>query len=126
MSLFIRQERPRHIWCAMVVLVAVCALTVSLATRYGGPWTASSHVVSSVHGHSSVDAKRQHLTKNAATWVPPLVCFDPLGSPDFHPRIAPAGPPVPGLRLEESLYNRPPPSASSLSKEFIRLYGAAC
>src|SRR5580698_10308682 len=109
MSLSMNPEQRRHTLCAVVVLVAVCALTVSLATRYGGPWAASSQVVSSAHGHSSVDAKRQHLTKNAATWVPPLVCFDPLGSPSFYPRIAPAGPPVPGLLLEESLYNRPPP-----------------
>jgi len=31
-------------------------------------------------------------------------------APIVYPRVAPAGPPLPTLLLEENLYNRPPPS----------------
>jgi hypothetical protein len=33
-----------------------------------------------------------------------------LPAPTSYPRIAPAGPPIPTVLLETSLYNRPPPS----------------
>ena len=109
------EAQRRKSWCALVVLVAVCSLTVSVATRYSSRWEASSPTVKTVQTHTSPDVKRQRLAKNAATWIPPVARFDILRAPIFYPRITPAGPPVPSLLFEESLYNRPPPSSQSLS-----------
>ncbi|HWW13720.1 MAG TPA: hypothetical protein VN310_03575 [Candidatus Dormibacteraeota bacterium] len=108
-------NRPHRHWCAVVVLVAVCSLTVSVATRYCSPLGTSSLTMKTVQTHTSPDAKRQRLTKNAANWVPPVVCFDILQSPSSYPRIAPAAPPIPSLFFEENLYNRPPPSSELFS-----------
>jgi hypothetical protein len=109
------EDRRRRWWCAVVVLVAVCSLIVSVATRYSSTFDASSTAVNAGQIHTSPEAKRQHLAKDAANWLPPVICFSVLQSPSSYPRIAPAGPPIPGLVLEESLYNRPPPSFESLS-----------
>ena len=100
----------------MVVLVAICSLIVSVATRYSSAGLPSSTTPrAAFQVHASPEAKRQHLAKDAADWVPPVICFILLQSPRSYPRIAPAGPPIPGLLLEESLYNRPPPSSESFS-----------
>jgi|SRR5271165_6036421 len=108
------EDRRRQGWCAAVVLVAVCSLIVSLATRYSYTCDAPT-TVKAVQIHKSPEAKRQRLAKDAADWMPPMIYFSVLQSPSSYPRIAPAGPPVPGLLFEESLYNRPPPSSESLS-----------
>jgi|SRR5271170_3165945 len=106
---FVDQRRKN--WCAVIILLAVCSLTMSLATRYGALWGDSSHAVRTVHTHGSLDAKRQRLTKNAATWLPPVFSFTVLEDPGFYPSISPAGPAAPTLLFEENLFNRPPPSA---------------
>lgn len=95
---------------AAVVLVAVFALTVSVATRYCAPQTSSAYASRTAHKHSSPEQIRQHLTKNAVTWMPQVAQTGIVQAQTFYPRIAPAGPPIPGLLQEESLYNRPPPS----------------
>ncbi len=108
--------RRHRNWCALVVLLAVCSLTVSVATRYSSSsWDASSLAVKTVRTHTTPNAKRQRLAKNAATWVPPLICFDVFRSPSSYPRIAPAGPPIISFMMEDNLYNRPPPSSAFLS-----------
>ncbi len=109
------EGRRHRTWCALVVLAAVCSLTVNVATRYSSPLNPSSPTVKTVRTHTAPDAKRQRLAKNAADWAPPVVCFDVLRSPRSYPRISPAGPPIPNLLLEESLYNRPPPFSESFS-----------
>jgi|SRR5271163_2438096 len=111
MSLRPFEDRRRKSWCAVVVLIAVCLLTVSVATRYCSAGDVSPLAVKTVQGHGASDAKRQRLAKNAAAWVPPLVSFDVLRSPSSYARIAPAPPLIPNLLLEENLYNRPPPSS---------------
>ena len=109
-------EGPRRKnWCAVVVLVAVCSLIVSLATRYSTPCDAPLPTVKSVQNHTYTDAKRQRLVKDAANWMPPVTCVDGLSVPNFYPRIAPAGPPIPTLVLEENVYKRPPPYFQSFS-----------
>jgi hypothetical protein len=109
------EDQQRKGWCAVVVLAAVCSLTVSVATRYSSSWDVSAPTVKTVQAHTTPEAKRQHLDKDAANWVPPLVCFDALRSPSSYPRTAPAEPPTQNLLLEESLFNRPPPSFEFLS-----------
>lgn len=102
-------EGPRRRnWCAFVVLLAVFALTVSVATRYCAPQS-SAGTVRTVHKHAAPEQIRQRLTKNTVNWMPQVVQTGILQAATFYPRIAPAGPPVPGLLLEKSLYNRPPP-----------------
>jgi hypothetical protein len=101
--------------CAVVVLVAVCALIVSVATRYSSTRDLSPTTVRAFNTHASPEAKRQHLAKDAADWFVPVVCFSILQSPRTYPRIAPAVSPIPRLFFEESLYNLPPPSSESFS-----------
>jgi len=105
-------EDQRHrTWCAVVVLVAVCSLTLSVATRYSAPLAAFSTGVRVVQTHTSPEASRQRLNKDAAKWIPPVVCIGVLQAPTSYPRVAPAAPPIRTLLLEENLYRRPPPSS---------------
>ena len=99
----------RRNWCAGIVVLAVFALTVSVATRYCAPQRSSTYTTRTVHKHSSPEQIRQHLTKSATNWMPQVVQTGILQAETFYPRIAPAGPPIPGLLLAKSLYNRPPP-----------------
>jgi hypothetical protein len=101
-------------WGAVLILVAVCSLTISLATRYNDCASTPSISVKYVTIHSSAQ-KRQHLDKDAARWVTPVERFAILEVSTFYPRFAPSGPPVHALLLDQSLYNRPPPSPASLS-----------
>lgn len=103
-------SRGHRAWCALVVVLAVAALTVSVATRYCAPQSSSAYAVKTLHKHSSPEQIRQRLTKNAVNWMPQVVQTGILQAPTSYPRIAPAGPPMPNVLLETSLYNRPPPS----------------
>jgi hypothetical protein len=93
-------------WHVFVIALAICGLTVSLATRtfrltFPQTPTAQSKVA---------QATRQHLDRDASTWVPPVPILTALQAPVFYPRVAPAGPPIPSVLFDESLSNRPPPS----------------
>lgn len=88
--------------------MAVTSLAVSVATRYCSP-QGSSYSVKTLHKHSSPEQIRQRLTKSAANWMPQVMQAGGLQAPTSYPRIAPAGPPLPSVLLETSLYNRPPP-----------------
>jgi|SRR5580658_2581913 hypothetical protein len=103
------EEQRANPWCALVVLLAVCSLTISVATRYSSSWSISSHGIRVIQTHALPDAKRQHLTKNAANWMPPVFSFVVLQAPSFYPRTIPAGPTAPNFLFEENLYSRPPP-----------------
>jgi hypothetical protein len=109
------EDQRRKTWCAVVVLAAVCSLTVSVATRYSSSWDVSAPTVKTVQAHAKPEAKRQRLDKDAANWVPPLVGFDALRSPSSYRQTTPAEPPTRNVFLEESLFNRPPPSSEFLS-----------
>lgn len=102
-------------WSALVVLLVVCSLTASVATRYSFFRGSSDDTVTKVQKHMSPEPSRQRLMKNAATWIPPVVVSAVLEAPSSYPRIAPAGPPIPSLFFEKSLYNRPPPASESLT-----------
>jgi len=91
-------------WRSAVVVVAVTALTVSLANRtFHGSFYSHPTVQS-----ESPNAKIQHRDKIAAEWIAPVTLFE---------RLRIVEPPT-AQRLEErvlvelhceSLYNRPPP-----------------
>jgi len=106
---------PRSRWCALIILLAVCALTVSVATRYCSPESSSTYRVSTAHRHHSQETTRQRLTKDAAIWIPELICSAVLLAPPSYPRTASVEPPILTTSFEKSLYNRPPPSLPFLA-----------
>ena len=93
-------------WCLFVMVWAIFALTASLATRTSVP----SDLHGSTAQSASTQATRQHLDGDAIQWVAPTPVHTALQVPSFYPRSSPAGPPLPNLLFDESLYNRPPPS----------------
>ena len=97
-------------WRGALIVIAICSLTLSVATRFWAPSTSQSHIVKSID-QRSVDPKRQHLNKDATRWVAPLIDFSILAPAAIETRLAPTGPILPKHVFSESLYNRPPPSS---------------
>lgn len=96
-------QHPR--WLVLIIVLAICGLTVSLATR-----TFRLAIPQTVKVQSGdFQAVRQHLDRDAVPWAAPLPVLSTLPLPVFYPRFAPAGPPIPGVLFDESLSNRPPP-----------------
>jgi hypothetical protein len=105
----------RKRWCAAIVLVVICTLTISLATRYSSSQGPADETLTAVHQHHSLTPGIQRLLNNATTWVPPLVEAAIFDDPGHYPHIAPSDSPISSVLLERNLYNRPPPSLFSLS-----------
>lgn len=102
-------ENPRRRGlCVLLILFAVCALTARVATRYCDSRGLSENTA--VHKHISPHTVHQRMAKSAPVGLPPVNRSIELQAPSSYPKVAPAGPPVPGLVFETSLYNRPPPS----------------
>jgi hypothetical protein len=93
-------------WRLALVGVVMFSLVLTLATRTFGGTTSVSTTVQS----SSLQAMRQHMDRDAIRWVVPVATLAVAQAPTFYPRVAPTGPPLPILLLEENLYNRPPPT----------------
>jgi len=93
-------------WQWFVIIPVVCLLALSVATRTSGPQLNHGSVVKSLLIHTT----RQRLDKDAGTWVSPVITVTAFLAVSFYPRVSPAGPPIPSLFFEESLYYRPPPS----------------
>ena len=88
-----------------LVCFVLLSLVVTLATRFQVP------VQDTLTAQSSVShATRQHMNQDAVQWTAPILQLTVLQAPTFYPRVAPAGPPLPILLIEENLYNRPPPT----------------
>jgi len=100
----------RRMGSALIVLLAISSVTISVATRYCSAPSSTAYSVNTLHRHASPERSRQRLTKSSTNWIAPVVRTAVLEAPTSYPRIAPAGPPIPSLLLEKSLYNRPPPS----------------
>ena len=99
-------KRVLRRWEAAVLLLAICGLTVSLATRTFRSEVPGSTIVKSISGQPI----RQHMDRDATDWAPPVAAVsNDLQVPVFYPRVAPAGPPLPHVLFDESLSNRPPP-----------------
>lgn len=106
----LQDSRPlncrRSSWHLFVIGLALLALTLSLETRTSIPTT--SHSITAQP--QSSQASRQQMDGDAFQWVSPAPVLTVLQVPTFYPRVAPAGPLLPYLLFDESLYNRPPPS----------------
>jgi hypothetical protein len=94
-------------WRWALVNVVMLSLVVTLATRTFHDTTSS---LSTTVQSSSPQAMRQHMDRDAIRWAAPVATVAVAQAPTFYPRMAPAGPPLPTLLLEENLYNRPPPT----------------
>ena len=100
-----RGETSRFSGRPVVVLLAILAISASVATRsFHGFYL--DHP--SVHAHPS-HAMRQHLAADA--FVPPNATLTPVANlPVATPNPLPVDVRVHTVELAESLYNRPPPS----------------
>lgn len=93
-------------WRWALVAVVMLSLVVTLATRTF-PGTIS-HNTAVQSGASQ--AMRQHMDRDAVRWVVPVLQLTVLLVPVFYLGAAPAAPRFSALRIEPSLYNRPPPA----------------
>ena len=101
---FLSRQRPR--WYVLLIVLAICGLTVSLATRTFRLTIPHGPTAQSADSH----AMRQHMNRDATQWAPPVPVLSIEQAPVSYPRVAPAGPPLPGVFFYESLSNRPPPA----------------
>ena len=99
-------------WHALLSVLVIAALSVSLATRF---CRSSDTVNVHVQANASNSSLRQHMDRDATQWVAPVTRLIFLETVEFYPRFAPAGPPLPTVLFDQSLYNRPPPSLSNLA-----------
>lgn len=98
--------------CTAIVLLAVCALTISVTTRYSiGSSVENTGPVAKSHDPWTPGLQR--LLDNAATWVPPFVETAIFHDPGSYSHFAPLATPLLIVLLERNLYNRPPPSLFS-------------
>lgn len=100
-------------WCALVVLTAIFALTISLTTRYGSAADPSTSVVKASHSFSLQPPGRQRLTNDAAIWVPPVIDCAPLHAPARPARMSSVGSAIPNPSFASIPYYRPPPLSPS-------------
>lgn len=98
--------RPVPLWRWVLVGVVMFSLVVALATRTFNDVGSRSTKVQS----SSLQTMRQHMDRDAVRWAVPAAKITVAQAPAFYPGVAPAGPPLPTLLLEENLYDRPPPA----------------
>ena len=100
--------RRRRNLRAVLILGAICALSVSLATRYTVQ-TSKAPNVKLVKSQSS-DAKKQHLVRDGLKWTAPVAKFTLLPAVRSSVHVISAVFPATNLSSESWLYNRPPPS----------------
>jgi hypothetical protein len=100
-------------WQRALIIVAICSLTFSLATRFWATSDSLSHTVRTVD-RRSVEPKRQHLNRDAIRWVAQAADFSIIEPAPIEASLALAGPPLPKHVVSDSLYNRPPPSSDFL------------
>jgi hypothetical protein len=106
------RDPGRKRWCTAVVMVAVCTLTLSVATRYSFCGSTTNESVTTLQNYQSWTPGLQRLLNNAATWIPPIVVSAIFHDPGSYPHVVQTGPTVSSVLLEKNLYNRPPPILS--------------
>lgn len=96
-------------WRRALILLAILALSVSLATRYAS----SNHAVLSKAtsiSSQALDAKTQNLLGDGLQWTAPVVALITFVVPQQSDRLHDLVLPVSEPHLEGWLYNRPPPA----------------
>jgi hypothetical protein len=100
----VAERRPR--WRVLIIALAICGLSVSLATRTFRPKVPQGATVTS----NSAQPMRQHLNRDAMQWVAPIPVFSLLEAPSFLLPVTSRAPLLLSVFFDESLSNRPPPS----------------
>jgi hypothetical protein len=106
----LRGEKSRFSCRHVVVLLAILAISLSVATR---TFHGFSFDHPSVQSNAS-QAMRQHLAADAVVLTNPVSDLGAMLLPMAAPHAPPDEVPVHTLVFTESLYNRPPPSISLL------------
>ncbi len=102
-------------WRGILILAAICSLTLSVATRY-----CVSPVSMSAAGHAVktrlAEPKMQHLVvaKDGAQGLPQVARLAIIAIATYEPRTVVQVSPAPLVDFENALSNRPPPLASRL------------
>lgn len=96
-------------WRHIIILVAVFALSASLATRT----FTGIHLEHPTLKADPADAMRQHLAADASVFTNPISSIGVM-LPAAAPHAPPAEVRVITVELSDPLYNRPPPSFSIL------------
>jgi len=117
------QSRPARKLCGIpgiLLLVIVCGLLMHLVGRYSADsWSMFSKTRIADSGQP--DAKHQHLDSDHVKWVPSRAEFALfLISVCEAPERIVAEPPL-VIHLDDSLYNRPPPSRQAGIRSFARI-----
>jgi hypothetical protein len=103
----------------LLTVAVICSLTFNLATRYWVPVAFQVHACRQVQVTKSLERRslqpqRQHLDRDAAQWIAPIVSFSLLKPAPLSPRMGNLGARIQNHLLDQSLYNRPPPSSKFL------------
>jgi hypothetical protein len=96
-------------WSKCVLTLVICALRLSVATRFSLATGSHLHTVKTFDSESS-QPKRQHLDSDATHWAAPVAVAMFMEHVTVHPRVFVTDC-LPSTHVfDESLYNRPPPS----------------
>ena len=96
-------------WSKCVLLLVICSLMLSVATRFSLTTGSHFHTVKTFDSDSS-QPKRQHLDSDAAHWAAPVAVALFMEQVTVYSRVFVAETLPPSHVCDESLYNRPPPS----------------
>lgn len=96
-----------------LVLVVVCSLAASVATRYTSTHSSPSKTIVAQKSMES-ETGRQRLTMSTANWLPVVIVCAILQSLKSFRRMPSPEPILISGFLGQNLYNRPPPSFSLL------------
>jgi hypothetical protein len=95
-------------WQNLLILLAVCSLTLSLTTRFSLAVTAPAHGAKSADSRSG-EPKRQHLDQDNIRFACPVETSPCMWPVEVFRQVIPTQPTTSSYDLSESLYNRPPP-----------------
>jgi hypothetical protein len=100
-------------WRRLLILVAICSLTLSVATRFSLSIRAQGHAVKSMDSRSGVP-KQQRLDRDTSRFAEPVANLTALRPLVFHSSVIPPEPSRSLDVLSLVLSNRPPPVSSAL------------
>ncbi len=95
-------------WPRILIAVVIGSLTVSLVTRYPASASSQVHLAQTVK-HQPAGSRRQHLEKDATSWISPVAAISLEAVPVLFAQVIPPPPLCSRTLLSESLYFRPPP-----------------
>ena len=99
--------RETSFWRRTLILSAILALTISVATRYST--VTQEGTPTKIVTSQSLDAKRQHLLNNGLHWCAPAAKFVLFEPARVSREVLPAVPPITRPYSEDLLFSRPPP-----------------